>query len=72
MLVKDVFGRTPPVAYYMQLKKIKEGKEERRERKRGRKAPILSPSTLLRLAIPIWDLVLKGFGSKSRILFLQF
>lgn len=32
MLVKDVFGRTPPVAYYMQLKKIKEGKEERKER----------------------------------------
>lgn len=32
MLVKDVFDRKPPVTYYMQLKKIKGGKEEWKER----------------------------------------
>lgn len=63
MLVKDIFGRNLPVAYYMQLKKIEGG------RKRGRRGthfiPLLSPkishfsmgSCFARLWIKIKDLV---------------
>lgn len=43
-----------------------------KEKKWRKMYPFYPPCILLRFGITIWDLVLQGFGSISRILFLQF